>query len=76
MRQFIAARCVAPAHTACCDSDSGAIATEDDVLTLNCWDACWDEMPLPATPEPSLTHAYHQVIQSSPHFEKSITLAK
>ncbi len=52
MGQSVAARCVVPGQTGCRVSAAGTIATEDDVLTPNCWDACWDEMPLSGIPEP------------------------
>ena len=45
MGQLIAVRCIVPGHSGCRVGAVGTIATDGDVLTPNCWDACWDEMP-------------------------------
>jgi hypothetical protein len=42
--QFIAVRCIVPAHSGCRVGAVATSATDDDALTPNCWDACWDEM--------------------------------
>jgi hypothetical protein len=43
MAQSIAAWCVVPGQTGLSCGAADTIASEDDVLTRNCWDACWDE---------------------------------
>jgi len=78
MSQFIAARCVVPGHTAC-RTGSGRHCDEGrraDLLSPNCWGACWDEMPVPGDSGATSDYACHQGDSSKPACRKEHHLGK
>ena len=76
MGQSVAARCVVPGQTGCRVSAAIAIATENDVLIPNCWDACWDAITaLRGSGATSQLVSYRRICPSR-NVEKNITLAR